>query len=184
MNDPAKSAAAHPGSPEKKQEYRDSQKVLRLLAKELRLLGFERTKTSFFTRPTELGIEFIHVHKFSFAPAFRMHFGFRVRTDDFPAAHLNGPTSDEIFDPEDPVRRRYEFSFNVSEESWRSCAQTMYSCASAEGLAWFAAINTTKTLLASTSPLTPSARAALRRELEHPSTAEASEATRLALYAA
>ncbi len=184
MNEIAMPAAAHPGSPEKKQEYRDAQKVLRLLAKELRLLGFERTKTTFFTRSTALGIEFIHVHKFSFAPVFRMHFGFRVRTDDFPAAHLNGPTSDGIRDPVDPERRRYDFAFDASEASWQSCAQAMYSCASAEGLEWFATINNTVTLLASTSPLTLNARAALRREPQSSSAVAASEATRLALNAA
>ena len=89
---------ARPGSPEKKQESRDAQKVLRLLARKLETLGFRRTKSTFFTRPTKLGLEFVHVHKFSFAASFRVHFGLRVRTDDFPAAHLNGPTSDEIRD--------------------------------------------------------------------------------------
>jgi hypothetical protein len=177
-------ASARPGSPEKKQEYRDAQKVLRLLARVLKVLGFERTKTSFFTRPTELGIQFIHIHKFSFAPAFRMHFGFRVRTDEFPAAHLNGPSSDEIGDPAAPGRRRYNFDFDTTESSWLSCAQAMYACASTEGEEWFSGINNADALLASTSPLTQGARTALRLELENPAAAGVSEATRQALNAA
>ena len=184
MNEIPMPTNALPGSPEKKQEYRDAQKVLRLLAKELKVLGFERTKTTFFVRPTELGIEFIHVHKFSFSPAFRVHFGFRVRTDEFPAAHLNGPSSDEIGDPADPARRRYNFDFNAVESSWRSCARAMYACASIEGEEWFAAMSNTKALLAPASPLTQKARAALRLELENPAVAEASEATRHALNVA
>ena len=102
---------ATPGSPEKKQESRNAQKVARLLATKLKSLGFQRTKTSIFTRSKAHVLEFVHIHKFTFAPSFRVHFGIRVRTDDFPGAHLNGPSSDAMADPEVPNRRRYNFDF-------------------------------------------------------------------------
>ena len=176
--------AALPGSPEKKQESRDAQKVLRLLAKKLKPLGFHRTKPTFFTRQAQHGLEFVHAHKFSFEASFRVHFGFRVRSDDFPAAHLNGPTSDEIRDPALPGYRKYEFDFSTDEASWESCAQAMYQCTASEGLEWFASMTNPVFLLSSASPLTPTARAALRREIEHPSESVMSEATRRALNAA
>jgi hypothetical protein len=184
MNDASPHPIALPGSPGKKQESRDAQKVLRLLAKKLAPLGFRRTKSTFFTRPTKLGLEFVHVHKFSFAASFRVHFGLRVRTDEFPAAHLNGPTSDEIRNHEDPRRRRYEFDYGPGEETWQSCAQALCECVCAEGLDWFASMNNAEVLLGSGSPLTQSARTALRWELENPSKVEASEATQRALNAA
>ena len=76
--------AAVSGSLEKKQESRDAQKVIRLLAKKLKPLGFQRTKPTFFTRRAQYGLEFVHVHKFSFEASFRVHFGFRVCSDDLP----------------------------------------------------------------------------------------------------
>ena len=183
MNDAPPHPVALPGSPEKKQESRDAQKVLRLLAKELAPLGFRHTKPTFLTRPNRLGLEFVHVHKFRFAASFRVHFGLRVRTDEFPAAHLNGPTSDEMRDHEDPLRRRYEFDYGPGKESWQSCAQKMYECVRAEGLDWFAAINNEEVLLGSQSPLTQSAKTALRWEVDNPSTVRTSEATQWALNA-
>ena len=175
---------ATPGSPEKKLESRNAQKVARLLAKKLKPLGFQRTKTSFFTRPKTLVIEFIHIHKYSFEPSFRLHFGLRVRTDSFPAAHLNGPSSDSIEDPQIPDRRRYSFSFEPNDASLEACAEGMYQCVLAEGAAWFASMEKLELLLSPASPLTPEARTALQREVDSPSMTQASEATRQALNAA
>ena len=159
---------AAPGSPAKKQESRNAQKVARLLAKRLKSLGFERTKTSIFTRPKTHVLEFVHIHKLSFAPSFRVHFGVRVRTDDFPGAHLNGPSSDEIADPEVPNRRRYNFNFDANESSLEFCAEGIYQCVITEGLAWFASIEKPELLLSQVSPVTPEARAALPRKPASP----------------
>jgi hypothetical protein len=54
------SPTAPPGASPKGQQSRDAQKVLRLLAKKLRFLGFERTKPTFFTRPAWYVLEFVH----------------------------------------------------------------------------------------------------------------------------
>jgi hypothetical protein len=175
---------AQPGSPEKKQESRDAQKVLRLLAKKLIALGFGRTKPTFFTRSSQHVLEFMHVHRFTFAPSFRIHFGVRVRSEAVPAVHLNGPSSDEILDPKLPSRRRYRCEFDTGEASWEVCAQTMYQCVATEGLQWFESTSGTETLLSPASPLTASAREALRVELQNPGTVQTSEATQRVLNAA
>lgn len=172
--------SATPGSPEKKLESRNAQKVARLLANKLKPLGFQRTKTSIYTRPNPLVLEFVHIHKFSFEPSFRVHFGIRVRTDDFPGAHLNGPSSDEIRDPKDPSRRRYRFSFEPDSASLEACAEEILQCVLAEGSTWFSSVDTPERLLSPTSPLTPVARAALQRELESSLSIQASEATQRA----
>jgi hypothetical protein len=157
--------ASLPGSPEKKQESCDAQKVLRLLARRLKPLGFARAKPTFFTRPAQCVLEFVHVHKYSFGPSFRVHLGVRVRSDGSPGPHLNGPSSDEIADPASPNRRLYDFDFTASEASWSSCAEAMYQCVENHGLAWFASVANPSVLLAADSPLTESAKAALQREL-------------------
>jgi len=171
-------------SEEKKQESRDTQKVLRLLAKKLKPLGFERTKPTFFTRSGRYVLEFVHVHKFTFGPEFRVHFGVRVRSDELAAAHLNGPDSDSIACPEAPGRRRYDFSFTPNNASWDLCSEAMLQCVSAEGLRWFESFTNPTMLLSSTSPLSATAMAALKRELEEPSGAQVSEATQRVLNVA
>ena len=178
------SLPALPGSAEKKQESRDAQKVLRLLAKKLKPFGFERTKPTFFTRSGQYVLEFVHVHKFTFGPSFRVHFGVRVRSDNFAAAHLNGPDSGSFVDPTMPGLRRYRFSFTPNEASWESCAEAMLECVSTEGLHWFASLQNPTALLSSESPLSPSAISALQRELEEPSSVQVSEATQRMLNAA
>lgn len=164
-----------PGSPEKKQESRDAQKVLRLLARKLMSIGFQRTKPTFFTRPGRYVLEFVHVHKYTFGPAFRVHLGVRVRTDYFAAAHLNGPSSDGIADPESPDRRLYDFDFTATEANRESCAEAMHQYVATDGQCWFASIENPAALLSTDSPLAQSARVALQRELEQVSTPCVSE---------
>lgn len=175
---------ATPGSREKKLESRNAQKVARLLANRLKPLGFERTKTSIFTRPRPLVIEFVHIHKFSFDASFRVHLGVRVRTDSFPGVHLNGPSSDEMRDPQDPSRKRYIFSFGPDAASWDACAEQLLQYVLQEGSAWFASMEGQERLLSPSSPLTHEARLALQRELQAALPPRASEQTRKALNAA
>ncbi|MFN9450272.1 MAG: hypothetical protein ACK58U_11525 [Rubrivivax sp.] len=175
---------AAPGFPEKKLESRNAQKVARLLAAKLKPLGFQRTKTSFYTRPRPLVIQFVHLHKFTFESSFRLHFGVRVRTDTFPAAHLNGPNSDEIRDPENPTLERYRFWFDPEPESLEACAEEIVQCVLAEGEDWFRSVESAEHLLSTASPLTQQARLALKREVEGSVSREASNATQQALNAA
>ncbi len=162
---------------------RDAQKVLRILAHKLRAAGFLRTKSTYFVRGSRYVLEFLHVHKFSFAPAFRIHFGVRVRTDDFVAVHLNGPISDEMADPLLPGRGRYRFEYGPDPRSRELRADAMHQCFLDEGLAWFSSLEDEAVLLSAASPLTPEARAALHREISSPSGDRASAATRAVLNA-
>ena len=85
---------------EKAVERRRAEQVRRLLAAELRPLGFERTKPTFYTTTGEgLVVGFMHIHKFTFCPGFRAHAGVRVLNDPFEGLALNGPTSspDNLF---------------------------------------------------------------------------------------
>jgi hypothetical protein len=113
---------ALPGSPEKKQESRDAQKVLRLLAKKLQPLGFERTKPTFFVRPGNVLLEFVHVHKYTFGPRFRLHLGVRVRFDQFVAQALNGPAFDGAPGTNEPGAQA-RFNYRSDVETIAACAE-------------------------------------------------------------
>jgi hypothetical protein len=68
-----------------------AERVRRSVTSKLQALAFIRGKTSFWARPQTHVIEFLHLHLFTFAPAFRVHTGIRVLNDAFVAAALNGP---------------------------------------------------------------------------------------------
>jgi len=176
--------AALPGSPEKKLESRNARKVLSLLAMRLKPLGFQRTKPTFFTRPGPCVIEFVHLHKYTFGPCFRVHLGVRVRSDDFIAAALNGPTSDGIEDPDCPGRRLQDFEFVTEEASLEACAELLHQWVISSGLPWFASLAQPAALLDTGSPLRQEEKAALRLELENPTAVQVSAATLHALNAA
>lgn len=178
------SRPAFPSYPEKRQESRDAQKVLRLLAGMLKPFGFQRTKPTFFTRTGPYVIEFVHVHKYTFAASFRIHFGLRVRSDEFPAAGLNGPCTDGIPDRESPGLRLQNFDFTADEVSWKRCADLMLQCITNEGLSWFASMDDPAALLSSGSPLTQHAQLALQREVESPNCVQISAARQRALNVA
>lgn len=154
MNDEMRPLAV-PGSPEKKQEARDARKVLRLLAKRLRPLGFERTKPTFFVRPGNVLLEFVHVHKYTFGPRFRLHLGVRVRFDRFVGQALNGPAYDAAPGPsESGVQGRFNYRSDV--EAIEACAESMAQTVETVGNEWFAAMSSPEELFAIyRSPATP-----------------------------
>ena len=166
-----------PGSPEKKQESKDAQKVVRRLAQRLKALGFERTKPSFITLPRELVVEFVHVHKFTFGPCFRVHLGIRVKKDEHAGAHLNGPCSDSFGDPA-TNRRLYSFDYTADPESFDACAQAMFAFIESEGIKWFGAFAAPQDLLyAPETPLNMWEQDFLRQALQDPTGSTASAAT-------
>ena len=89
-------------------------KVKRRLDRQLSALDFKRTKPTFWTRPNALAIEFVHLHLYTFAAAFRVHCGVRTLDDPFEAIALNGPASDGA--------SGNTFSFDTSESSQQRCA--------------------------------------------------------------
>lgn len=114
---------------DKRLESSNRDKVLRQVARRLRGIGLVRTKSTFFTRSGQHVIEFLHVHKFSFAPSFRLHLGVRVISDVFDACELNGPVGSHGFDygpADDSVAacadRALDYVVTVAEpwfQSWR-----------------------------------------------------------------
>ncbi len=171
---------ALPGSPEKKQEARDAQKVLRLLAKKLQPLGFERTKPTFFVRPGNVVLEFVHVHKYTFGPRFRLHLGVRIRFDQFVAQALNGPEFDGAPGPKEPgVQSR--FNYRSDAESIAACAEAMAQTVETVGIQWFDAISNPEQLLSIyRSPATPITMDTMELALNDPGTVVTSDETRRA----
>lgn len=141
-----------PGSPDKKRESLDVQKVLRLLAIALAPLGFKRTKSSFFTRPADLVIEFIHLHKYTFGPYFRIHLGIRVLNDTMSAVALNGPSIDGISDANSSTYSA-QFTYGTDAASMTACVDLMTQVLREEGESWFASLRPVDTLLNPPEPV-------------------------------
>jgi hypothetical protein len=142
---------------DKRREQLATKKILRRFSKRLQGLGFSQSKSSFFTRPAEHLIEFIHVHKYSFDSDFRVHFGLRVLTDPFEAVALNGPDSHDAV-----CRNRYDFHFDESDESIEECAESLVRFCAEDGEAWFKSWRDLEKLLQDQdSPLGPDAKKTL-----------------------
>ena len=150
-----------------KDERSSRDKMLRRLANHLREVGFVRGKSTFFWREAPLVIEFIHVHKFSFGPGFRIHAGLRVIADSFQAAALNGPDSDVYRCPDSPNGKRYRLSYSKDDESIDRCAEHAAEWCSDVAEPWFARWRNLDDLVADAeSPLSSTAKAALSQSID------------------
>jgi hypothetical protein len=140
---------------DKRIESSNRDKVLRRVARGLRVAGLARTKTTFFTRCGEHVIEFVHLHKFTFAPSFRVHLGIRVLNDTFDARALNGP---------DEARG---FEFGSTEESVSACADCVIAYVDSVAEPWFRSWRDLDRLLsAPDTPLRADTRQCLRDSLD------------------
>jgi hypothetical protein len=161
-----------------------SEAVRKRFSKDLMSLGFSRTKTSFWTREREFVVEFIHLHLFSFMPAFRVHLGIRVLNDSFDAPALNGlSTADGRYGQ--PPRYRFEFADN--QESVGRCADDLARFVRDVAVAWFERFADPQALVADTdSPLREDERQALEGALAGRSldTRVAASKTTLGVHAA
>jgi hypothetical protein len=152
---------------DKASERAGAGKVLTRLARALRPLGFARTKPTFFTRPRELVIEFVHLHKYSFAPDFRVHLGLRVTNDPFGAAPLNGPDSHAYTCANPPGGRKYRFAYHLAPETFDRSAGELADFVRLVAEPWFERWRDLDRLVtAPESPLGDDARAALRAARE------------------
>ena len=140
---------------DKKKERSKADKVLRRFAKEVKALGFIRTKPSFFTREKGAVIEFIHIHKYTFGPYFRMHFCFRVLNDPKEFISLSGLTEKELAE---------EGSFDFGEDlaSVEQCAKNMGAFVLQYAEPWFTSFENADRLLSESSPLYEEEKAALK----------------------
>lgn len=138
-------------------ERSNAGKVLRRVAKQLKTLGFVR-KSTFFARERGHLIQFLHVHKFSFGPCFRVHACLRVLNDSRPHQALNGISSD------DHAHYRMSIEFQNDEASVNRCAEEMISYVEQVAEPWFNQ-QTYSALLSASSPLYPEERQALTAAL-------------------
>lgn len=150
---------------DKKLERANKDKVLRHVAKNLSEFGFTRSKPTLFTRISGPVIEFVHLHKFTFATGFRAHLGLRVINESRGAVGLNGPSSDEISD-EETKKRKYSFSYDESIESVNGCSEKMSAFVTEFAEPWFERWSEHLILItALDSPLNEEAKAALQSAL-------------------
>lgn len=171
---------ALPGSAEKKQESRNAQKVLRLLAKRLQPLGFDRTRPTFFVRPGRVLLEFVHAHKYTFGPSFRLHLGVRLRFDKFAAQALNGPAFDG-FPGSGESNDQSRFDYWADSQAIEACAEAMARTVQTAGTKWFDAMRNPEQLLSIyRSPATPISRDTIELALNDQRTVVTSDETRRA----
>ena len=166
-------------------ERSHKEKILRRLAGFLRELGYARTKPTYFTRPRGLVVEFIHLHKYTFAPAFRVHMGIRVTNDTFAAIALNGPDSQPYVCAGSPGGRRFNFYFYEAPETVERCATELADYVVTIAEPWFLTWQEHSLLLESSdSPLSSEAKACLRSAIDLEPRPERLEQTRQLLGAA
>jgi len=147
---------------DKKRERLARDRILRRLNRLLESLGFTRSKSTFFIRRSQHVVEFIHLHKYSFDPDFRVHLGLRVLGDPFEAVALNGPDSHDAV-----CRKEYDFHFNESAESIERCADSLFRFCAEDGEVWFKSWRNLERLIKhSSSPLGIEAKNALASALQ------------------
>jgi len=149
---------------------RIAERVRRALTEKLHASGLVRGKTTFWARPREHVIEFVHLHLFTFAPSFRAHCGIRVLNDEFRAAALNGPDSDSC---RSGGRRAYALDFTDEAASVTLCADEISRFCIEVAEPWFEHWRGPQKLLGFESPLDERARLSLERAFNGSVNAEA-----------
>jgi len=122
---------------DKKAEKSNKDKVLRRLANILKKHDFIRTKPSFFVRERGPLIEFIHIHKFSFGPSFRLHVCLRVINDPRDWVALLGFDSDLYCRPNSPNGKKYNFSYHVKNETIERCVVNIHEFINEVAEPWY-----------------------------------------------
>ncbi len=158
-------------TPENKKEYlkkrklkiverSNADKVLRRFANRIKMYGFIRTKPTYFVRESELVVEFIQIHKYSFGPCFRVQTCIRVLNDSREYIALNGP-SETDFKP-----TKYKFDYEQSIESVEACAKIMENFVKNKSVPWYKKWNDRKSLLQENSPLDDQAKLYLKEAIQ------------------
>jgi hypothetical protein len=143
---------------DKKLERSNTDKVLRRFAKHIRGYGFKRTKPTFFVREAGPVVEFIHLHKYTFGPCFRMHICFRVLNESKDFVALSGPTEREFL-------QDVSFDFAKNIESVDCCAKDLSDFVANYVEPWFKHWSDRSLLLKDSSPLYDDQKVALEAAL-------------------
>jgi hypothetical protein len=131
--------------------------VLRRFAKQLLPLGYRR-KSTFFAREAGHIIQFLHLHKFSFGPNFRMHVCIRVLNETRDWVALSGITSDEH------ASYHRTLIFENDEASMNHCVKQMMAFVTDVAEPWFSRWHE-QALIRRHSPIPEDARDALVQAL-------------------
>jgi hypothetical protein len=111
-------------------EKKIAEEIRKKLALSLKNFDFKRTKPTFYTSLHKDRINFVHLHKFTFGPCFRVHIGSRILCDSFDAVALNGINSDSY-------RPNYKLEYGTEEDSVHLCVSEMNRFIQTEGFKWF-----------------------------------------------
>jgi len=144
---------------DKKVEKSNCSKVLRRFNNQIKSSGFARVKPTFWVREKEHFVQFIHIHKYTFGPYFRIHTCVRPFNASFKAIALTGPTEKELA-PD------VTFEFADSEESVEQCSTKMASFVLRYSEPWFNKWHSAELLLTESSPLDNQQKLELKQALE------------------
>jgi hypothetical protein len=158
-----------------KTKRRLAERVRRALTMRLKEQGFVRGKPTFWVRPREHVIEFVHLHLYTFDPAFRAHLGIRALNDKRDGIALNGPTDGESGQCGKP---KYNFDFSEEDSSIIRCTEEIARFCSEVGEPWFHLFANPKDLLATELPLIGPSQADFAEAIQGHSNAEATQLSR------
>lgn len=131
----------------KKIERSNSNKVFRSFTRMVKPLGFRRVKTrQFWIREQKHVIEFIHIHKFTFGPKYRIHICIRVINSPLDFLALQGVTDKEL-------DKGATFQFEDSATSVSQCSEDMFNFIKQSAEGWFLKYRDIDRLLSSGSPI-------------------------------
>lgn len=144
---------------DKKLEKSNCDKVLRRFTNHIKPLGFKRVKPSFWVRDKEHFVQFLHIHKYTFGPYFRIHTCIRPFNASFQAVALIGPTEKEL-------QPDISFEYEEAKESVEQCATKMASFVQRYSESWYSKWSEPKSLLSCESPLDEGHKNELKQALE------------------
>jgi hypothetical protein len=151
---------------DKELEKSGHQKVLRRISNRLKAIGFERYKTNIFLRPKDKFTQFIHLHKFTFNSAYRIHLGIRVLNDSDDFFHLNGIDSSAYGTKDSPNGKRYNFRYHKTDETIERCVENIFQFCVEVGEKWFERWSDYEKLINSEdSPLNDEEKSLLKKTL-------------------
>ncbi|WOI35686.1 hypothetical protein R1T43_10625 [Alteromonas sp. CI.11.F.A3] len=144
---------------DKKLERSNADKVLRRLTNQIKPLGFKRTKPTFWVREREHLVQFIHIHKYTFGPFFRIHTCVRPLNSSLEFIALFGPIEREL-------NAAAKFEYTEEPSSVEVCALAISQFISTFSEEWYSTLGTSTALLSSESVLDAQEKMSLRESLD------------------
>ncbi|MEI8665498.1 hypothetical protein P4S81_12480 [Pseudoalteromonas sp. B28] len=143
----------------KKIEQANAQKVLRRFTKHIKSLGYIRTKPTFWVREQTNIVQFIHIHKYTFGPCFRIHTCLRPHNSSLEFIALTGPTEKEL-------SSNVSFEYTNKTDSIDQCAIKMSSFVQRQSEEWYEKWSRPSSLIGALSPLNEKDQSGFKQSLE------------------